>query len=165
MITDAQKEILNNQCPGNKGVDLGTIIQELQVAEAGDVSSVDGRTGVVTLDDLYTDIDDTKGLANDGSDNFNWQLLSGKKISLLENEGGNSFIDFNADGSIIISSDYSSGLVIGSDVTFSATLNGDYCYNVKFDESGVTALTGSGTATSIIGVINDLNARITALEP
>ena len=36
---------------------------------------------------------------------------------------------------------------------------------VNLSESGVTSLTASGIYTSLIGVINDLNARITALEP
>ena len=34
-ITDVQKEILNNQCPGNKGANLGDIIQELQSVPGG----------------------------------------------------------------------------------------------------------------------------------
>jgi len=151
---------------------------------------------------------DTKGLANDGSDNFNWNLSSGKFwkigaaahfVKLLEGRidinvdeipailnfigraNGTTFNFFNEDnneGDFVFSGDAGeifrvtgadsplSPFYLKRDLKLDGVMRGSFLTTgFALDETGVTALTGSGTATSLIGVINDLNVRITALEP
>ena len=115
--------------------------------------------------DIWLNAAGTSKIANDGSDNFEWSLLAGKTFKIDIGEGTQVF-EINEEFVVVAGLNIGGLAKIdsGADFWFENEY-GNFFLGVNqdafaFRESGVSSLTARNAKTSLVGVINEINAAV-----